>query len=58
MYGFNGEILRLSRASGSPRVQLGAIVDNKRLAAVLTQIRDAQQDRDHQRLANPKRTLR
>ena len=41
-----------------PRVQPGAIVDNKRLAAVLTQIRGAQQDRDRQRLANPKRTLR
>jgi transposase len=41
-----------------PRVQPGAIVDNKRLAAVLTQIREAQQDRDRQRLANPKRTLR
>ena len=41
-----------------PRVQPGAIVDNKRLAAVLTQIRVSQQDRDRQRLANPKRTLR
>ena len=39
-------------------MQSGEIVDNKRLAAVLTQIRGAQQDRDRQRLANPKRTLR
>ncbi len=41
-----------------PRVQPGAIVTNKRLGAVLTQIRADQQERDRQRLAHPKLTLR
>ena len=41
-----------------PRVQPGAIVANKRLGAVLAQIRADQQERDRQRLAHPKLTLR
>jgi transposase len=41
-----------------PCVQPGAIVANKRLGAVLSQIRAGQQERDRQRLAHPKLTLR
>jgi Homeodomain-like domain len=41
-----------------PHVQQGAIVANKRLSAVLEQIRIRQQDRDRERLANPKLSLR
>ncbi len=41
-----------------PCVQPGAIVANKRLGAVLSQIRADQQERDRQRLAHPKLTLR
>ena len=41
-----------------PRVQPAAIVANKRLGAVLSQIRSDQQARDHQRLANRNVTLR
>jgi len=41
-----------------PRVQQGDIVANKRLGAVLTQIQKDQQERDRQRLAHPKLTLR
>jgi transposase len=41
-----------------PRVQQGDIVANKRLGAALAQIREAQQERDRQRLTSPKLTLR
>ena len=41
-----------------PRVQQGDIVANKRLSAVLTQIQADQRERDRQRLASPKLTLR
>ena len=41
-----------------PRVQPAAIVANKRLGAVLSQIRSNQQARDRQRLANRNVTLR
>ncbi len=41
-----------------PRVTDAAIVANKRLGAVLTRIRGDQQERDRQRLASPKLTLR
>jgi hypothetical protein len=40
------------------QVQQGAIVENKRLGAVLAQIRLQQQERDRERLANPKLSLR
>ena len=42
----------------APRVQQGAVVANKRLGAVLSQIRSDQQARDRQRLANRNVTLR
>jgi hypothetical protein len=42
----------------APQVSQGAIVANKRLGAVLTRIQAEQRERDHQRLANPKLTLR
>ena len=42
----------------APHVSQGAIVANKRLGAVLSQIRADQQERDRQRLAHPKLTLR
>ena len=41
-----------------PRVQQRAVVANKRLGAVLSQIRSDQQERDRQRLANRNVTLR
>jgi transposase len=41
-----------------PRVEQAAIVANKRLGAVLSQIRADQQERDRKRLAHPKLTLR
>ena len=41
-----------------PRVPQTAIVANKRLGAVLSQIRADQQERDRKRLAHPKLTLR
>ena len=41
-----------------PHVSQGAIVANKRLAAVLTQIQADQRERDRQRLASSKLTLR
>jgi hypothetical protein len=41
-----------------PHVSQGAIVANKRLGAVLTQIQADQRERDRQRLASPKLTLR
>jgi len=42
----------------NPCVEQGAIVDNKRLGAVLSQIRADQRERDRQRLARPNLTLR
>jgi hypothetical protein len=39
-------------------VQPGAIVANKRLDAAFARIREAQQERDRQRPANPNLTLR
>ena len=41
-----------------PRAQPGAIVDNKRLGAVLTRICADQQELEHQRVANSTLTLR
>jgi hypothetical protein len=41
-----------------PQISQGAIVANKRLGAVLTQIQAEQRERDRQRLASPKLTLR
>jgi hypothetical protein len=41
-----------------PRVRDADIVANKRLGALLTQIRADQQERDHRRLASPKLTRR
>ncbi len=41
-----------------PCVQQGAIVSNKRLSAVLSKIRRDQQERDRQRLANRRLTIR
>jgi transposase len=42
----------------NPRVQPGAIVENKRLGAVLSLIKDQQDNRDHKRLKSKKITLR
>ena len=42
----------------NPHVRQGAIVENKRLATVLSKIRDDQQERDSQRLASHWRSLR
>jgi len=42
----------------NPSVQQGAIVANKRLGAVLTQIRNDQRERDRQRLASRNLTIR
>jgi hypothetical protein len=42
----------------NPDVSQGAIIANKRLGAVLAQIQADQQERDRQRMASPKLTLR
>ena len=42
----------------APRVSQGAIVDNKRLGAVLSMIQRDQQERDRQRLARRSLTIR
>jgi hypothetical protein len=42
----------------NPHVRQGAIVENKRLASVLTKIRDDQRERDRRRLASRRRSLR
>ena len=42
----------------NPHVSQGAIIANKRLGAVLAQIQADQQERDRQRMASPKLTLR
>jgi len=42
----------------NPHVRQGAIVENKRLAAVLSKIRDDQRERDSRRLASHRLSLR
>ena len=46
------------RAGESRRVTQGDIVANKRLGAVLSKIQADQRERDEERLASPKVTLR
>jgi hypothetical protein len=54
-----GTVLRLRIFHDkNPHVRPGAIVENKRLAAVLSKIRDDQHARDRRRLASLRRSLR
>lgn len=54
----DGRRLPYSIFTKEGHVKQAEIVDNKRLAVVLEQIRDRQELRDQERLASPKLTLR